>query len=163
MKKKKNLQKSKNDSSNNNNNVEYQNNEPKNDTSPIVYQRTKLKHELSIFERELTEKQKEFLNIALNKDTKMVFVSGPAGSSKTYITIYSALKLLSQKKVSDLLYIRSAVESADSKIGFLPGEADEKMAPYIQPLLEKLAELLPTGFTLIEGGGGSQRGSDYPQ
>ncbi len=48
----------------------------------------------------------------------MVFVSGPAGSSKTYITIYSALKLLSQKKVSDLLYIRSAVESADSKIGF---------------------------------------------
>jgi phosphate starvation-inducible PhoH-like protein len=143
MKKKKNLQKSKNDSSNNNNNVEYQNNEPKNDTSPIVYQRTKLKHELSIFERELTEKQKEFLNIALNKDTKMVFVSGPAGSSKTYITIYSALKLLSQKKVSDLLYIRSAVESADSKIGFLPGEADEKMAPYIQPLLEKLAELLP--------------------
>ena len=143
MKKKKNLQKNKNDSSNNNNNVEYQNNEPKNDTSPIVYQRTKLKHELSIFERELTEKQKEFLNIALNKDTKMVFVSGPAGSSKTYITIYSALKLLSQKKVSDLLYIRSAVESADSKIGFLPGEADEKMAPYIQPLLEKLAELLP--------------------
>jgi len=143
MKKKKNLQKIKNDSSNNNNNVEYQNNEPKNDTSPIVYQRTKLKHELSIFERELTEKQKEFLNIALNKDTKMVFVSGPAGSSKTYITIYSALKLLSQKKVSDLLYIRSAVESADSKIGFLPGEADEKMAPYIQPLLEKLAELLP--------------------
>ena len=50
---------------------------------------------------------------------------------------------MNQKKVSDLLYIRSAVESADSKIGFLPGEADEKMAPYIQPLLEKLAELLP--------------------
>ena len=143
MKKKKNLQKSKSDNSNIKNNNEYHSNEPKQDTSPIVYQRSKLKHELSIFERELTEKQKDFVNIALNKDTKMVFVSGPAGSSKTYITIYSALKLLSQKKVSDLLYIRSAVESADSKIGFLPGEADEKMAPYIQPLLEKLAELLP--------------------
>ena len=138
MKKSKKLQKSKNDNNNNETSVEH-----KHDTSPVVYQRTKLKYELSIFERELTEKQKEFLNIALNKDTKMVFVSGPAGSSKTYITIYSALKLLSQKKVSDLLYIRSAVESADSKIGFLPGEADEKMAPYIQPLLEKLAELLP--------------------
>ena len=143
MKKKKNLQKSKSDNSNIKNNNEYHSNEPKQDTSPIVYQKSKLKHELSIFERELTEKQKEFVNIALNKDTKMVFVSGPAGSSKTYITIYSALKLLNQKKVSDLLYIRSAVESADSKIGFLPGEADEKMAPYIQPLLEKLAELLP--------------------
>jgi len=143
MKKKKNLQKSKSDNSNIKNNIEYHSNEPKQDTSPIVYQKSKLKHELSIFERELTEKQKEFVNIALNKDTKMVFVSGPAGTSKTYITIYSALKLLNQKKVSDLLYIRSAVESADSKIGFLPGEADEKMAPYIQPLLEKLAELLP--------------------
>jgi len=143
MKKKKNLQKSKSDNSNIKNNNEYHSNEPKQDTSPIVYQKSKLKHELSIFERELTEKQKEFVNIALNKDTKMVFVSGPAGTSKTYITIYSALKLLNQKKVSDLLYIRSAVESADSKIGFLPGEADEKMAPYIQPLLEKLAELLP--------------------
>ena len=142
MKKKKNLQKSKSDNSNIKNNNEYHSNEPKQDTSPIVYQKSKLKHELSIFERELTEKQKEFVNIALNKDTKMVFVSGPAGTSKTYITIYSALKLLNQKKVSDLLYIRSAVESADSKIGFLPGEADEKMAPYIQPLLEKLAELL---------------------
>jgi len=138
MKKSKKLQKSKNDNNNNETSVEH-----KHDTSPVVYQRTKLKYELSIFERELTEKQKEFLNIALNKDTKLIFVSGPAGSSKTYISIYSALKLLNQKKVSDLLYIRSAVESADSKIGFLPGEADEKMAPYIQPLLEKLAELLP--------------------
>ena len=143
MKKKKNLQKGKNDTTNHHPINEHHSNEPKNDTSPIVYQRTKLKHELSIFERELTEKQKEFINIALNKDAKMIFISGPAGSSKTYISIYSALKLLNQKKVSDLLYIRSAVESADSKIGFLPGEADEKMAPYIQPLLEKLSELLP--------------------
>jgi phosphate starvation-inducible PhoH-like protein len=51
--------------------------------------------------------------------------------------------LLNSKKISDLLYIRSAVESSDNKLGFLPGEAHEKMAPYIQPLLEKLYELLP--------------------
>jgi phosphate starvation-inducible PhoH-like protein len=143
MKKKKNYPKIKNDSVINNNQNENQINNPKNDTSPIVSQRSKIKYELAIFERELTEKQKEFINLALSKDTKMIFVSGPAGTSKTYIAIYSALKLLNQKKVSDLLYIRSAVESADSKIGFLPGEADEKMAPYIQPLLEKLSELLP--------------------
>ena len=117
--------------------------EQKIDKSPIVYQKSKLRNELSIFERELTEKQKQFIEIALNKDTKMVFVSGPAGTSKTYITIYAALKLLNSKKISDLLYIRSAVESSDNKLGFLPGEAHEKMAPYIQPLLEKLYELLP--------------------
>ena len=114
-----------------------------NDTSPKIPQRSKLKNELNIIERELTEKQKEFLNIALDKNTKMIFVSGPAGTSKTYISIYSALKLMNLKKVSDLLYLRSAVESSENKIGFLPGEANEKMAPYIQPLLEKLSELLP--------------------
>ena len=115
--------------------------EQKIDKSPIVYQKSKLRNELSIYERELTEKQKQFVEIALNKETKMVFVSGPAGTSKTYITIYAALKLLNSKKISDLLYIRSAVESSDNKLGFLPGEAHEKMAPYIQPLIEKLSEL----------------------
>jgi phosphate starvation-inducible PhoH-like protein len=113
------------------------------DSSPKIPQRSKLKNELNIIERELTEKQKEFVNIALNKNTKMIFVSGPAGTSKTYISIYSALKLMNLKKVSDLLYLRSAVESSENKIGFLPGEAKEKMSPYIQPLLEKLSELLP--------------------
>lgn len=131
--------KKKNNSVQNNNQTE----EQKIDKSPIVHQKSKLKCELSIYERELTEKQKQFVDIALNKETKMVFVSGPAGTSKTYITIYCALKLLSNKKISDLLYIRSAVESSDNKLGFLPGEAHEKMAPYIQPLLEKLQEMLP--------------------
>jgi len=113
------------------------------DTSPKIYQRSKLKHELSILERDLTEKQKQFLEVALDKNTKMMFVSGPAGTSKTYMSIYAALKLMNLKKVSDLLYLRSAVESSENKIGFLPGEAHEKMSPYIQPLLEKLSELLP--------------------
>ena len=115
------------------------------DTSPKIFQRPKLKIELNIFERELNEKQKQFLDIALDKNTKLIFVSGPAGTSKTYISIYAVLKLFNQKKISDLLYLRSAVESSDSKLGFLPGEANEKMAPYIQPLLEKLSELLPRG------------------
>lgn len=112
------------------------------DTSPTVPQKQKIKAEMDISHRELTEKQKEFLNIALDKNTKLVFVSGPAGSSKTYLAVLTALKLMNQKRVSDLLYLRSAVESSDSKIGFLPGEADEKMAPYIQPLVEKLSEFL---------------------
>lgn len=113
------------------------------DTSPIVPQKSKIKNELSITKRELTEKQKSFLDLAMDKNTKMIFVSGPAGTSKTYISIMAALQLLNLKKASDLLYLRSAVESCDSKIGFLPGEVNEKMAPYLQPLLEKLNELLP--------------------
>lgn len=116
---------------------------PKKDTSPIVPQNKKIKSELSIYQREFTDKQKQFVETALDKNTKMMFISGPAGTSKTYISIYAALQLMNQKRVSDLLYLRSAVESSDSKIGFLPGEASEKMAPYLQPLLEKLNELLP--------------------
>jgi phosphate starvation-inducible PhoH-like protein len=118
---------------------------PVKDTSPVIPQRDKIKNKLSIYEREFNEKQIEFLNIALDKDTKLMFISGPAGSAKTYMAVFTALKLLNEKRVSDLIYIRSAVESSDSKLGFLPGEAAEKMAPYLEPLIEKLAELLPNG------------------
>lgn len=111
------------------------------DTSLTVHQKNKIKNLIDIKEREYTEKQKQFIELALDKNTKMIFVSGPAGTSKTYLAVLVALKLLNQKRVSDLLYIRSAVESSDSKIGFLPGEASEKMAPYLQPLLDKLSEL----------------------
>lgn len=118
-------------------------NEIKTDHSPIIPQRNKLKATLKIFQRELTETQKKFLKLAEDKSTKIIFVSGPAGTSKTYLSVLHALKMINEKKVSDLIYIRSAVESADSKLGFLPGEANEKLAPYIQPLLDKLSELLP--------------------
>ena len=117
----------------------------KKDTSPIIPQRNKIKNLLTIHQRDLTENQKKFLEVALDKTTKIMFVSGPAGTSKTYMAVYSALNLLNQRRVSDLIYIRSAVESSDSKLGFLPGEADEKMIPYIQPLMDKLVELIPKG------------------
>jgi len=120
-----------------------ENNHPKEDTSPIIPQRSKFRGTLSIYNRELTENQKRFLELAKDKNTKIMFVSGPAGSSKTYLSVLHALTMIDEKRVSDLIYIRSAVESSDSKLGFLPGESDEKMAPYLQPLLEKLTELLP--------------------
>lgn len=114
------------------------------DESPMVHQRGKLKANLTIRKRnDLTENQKKFLEIALDKNTKIMFVSGPAGTSKTFLSVMSALQLLNDKKISDLIYIRSAVESSDAKLGFLPGEADEKMAPYLAPLIDKLMELLP--------------------
>lgn len=115
------------------------------DTSPIIPQRNKIRNLLSIHQRQLNEKQQQFLELALDKSTKIVFVSGPAGTSKTYMAIYAALTLLNQRRVSDLIYIRSAVESSDSKLGFLPGEANEKLAPYLAPLMDKMTELLPKG------------------
>jgi phosphate starvation-inducible protein PhoH and related proteins len=124
---------------------ETNNTNPKKDTSPVIPQRNKIKSLLSIHQRDLNEKQKQFLELALNKEAKIIFVSGPAGTSKTYMSVYVALTLMNQRRVSDLVYIRSAVESSEAKLGFLPGEADEKMAPYLAPLMDKLSELLPKG------------------
>jgi phosphate starvation-inducible protein PhoH and related proteins len=77
-----------------------------------------------------------------DKNTKLVFLSGPAGTSKTYTSILASLHLINDKRVSEMIYIRTAVESSDSKLGFLPGEMDEKMSPYTQPLIDKLEEIL---------------------
>ena len=118
-------------------------NNKKSDTSPKVHQNTKIRESISIDERTLTPKQIELLELLKNKNTKCVFISGPAGTSKTFTSVLAGLHLVNQKRVSEIVYVRSIVESSDSKLGFLPGEMDEKMSPYIQPLVDKLEELLP--------------------
>jgi phosphate starvation-inducible PhoH-like protein len=56
--------------------------------------------------------------------------------------MYLGLQLLNSKKVSDMVLIRSAVESADSKLGFLPGDLVDKFGVYLTPFNEKFSELL---------------------
>tara|TARA_Y100001963_G_scaffold25592_2_gene34703 strand:- start:1518 stop:2222 length:705 start_codon:yes stop_codon:yes gene_type:complete len=95
----------------------------------------------------LTERQKEFLALALHKDTHIMFVSGPAGSTKTYMAVYSALRHLSANDDLDLLYVRTVIESAEKGLGALPGDIDEKFNPYMMPLEDKLTEMLPINTT----------------
>lgn len=113
------------------------------DKSPLVIQRSKIDNPLTILHRELTPKQKTFIELATDKKAKMILVSGPAGSTKSYLAVLASLLLMNEKKISDIVYVRSVVESADVKMGTLPGEADEKMSPYTRPLMDKLDELLP--------------------
>ena len=89
-----------------------------------------------------TDKQKEFFQIALHPDTKIMFVEGPAGTAKTLLSTYCGLQLLNMKAISDIMYLRSAVESADRSLGFLPGSAEEKLRFFNLPFLDKLDELL---------------------
>jgi phosphate starvation-inducible PhoH-like protein len=110
--------------------------------TPHVYQRDKVNFEFLIKELPWTEKQKQLIELGLNKNVKCVFIKGPAGSSKTLTAVYLALHLLKAKKVSDIIFVRSAVESADSKIGYLPGTIDEKLEAYMVPFMEKIDELL---------------------
>ncbi len=113
------------------------------DNSEKITQRDKIKESLQIKEFPWTEKQKEFISLSSSKESKIVFVNGPAGSSKTLLSTYVALQMLNQKRMSDIIYIRAAVESSDAKLGFLPGTAEEKIHHYGLPLLDKLDELLP--------------------
>ena len=91
---------------------------------------------------EWTKKQKEFFRTALHPDTRIMFVNGPAGTAKTLLATYCGLQLLNMKAVSDIMYLRSAVESSDRSLGFLPGSADDKLKFYNLPFLDKLDELL---------------------
>lgn len=115
----------------------------KKDCSPHVHQRGKIKDGIHIREFQWTERQKEFISIAENKDMRVMFVSGPAGTSKTLMAVYVALQLLNARKISDICYLRSAVESSDSSLGYLPGTAEEKLSFYNVPFWDKLDELLP--------------------
>lgn len=97
---------------------------------------------------DLTEKQKLILKKSLDSNSKIIFISGPAGSSKTYMAVYSALRLLSRKNEMDLLYVRTIIESAEKGLGALPGDLNDKFNPYMLPLEDKLYEILPKNNTL---------------
>lgn len=96
----------------------------------------------------LTEKQKVFLALALNEETNIMFISGPAGSTKTYMAVYAALRHLSANDELDMLYVRTVIESGEKGLGALPGSIEEKINPYMVPLEDKLIEMLPQNKTV---------------
>tara|TARA_B100000959_G_C14928355_1_gene602492 strand:- start:797 stop:1561 length:765 start_codon:yes stop_codon:yes gene_type:complete len=106
-----------------------------------------LKRKIKVKNFPWTRKQKDFFKIALHPQTNIVFVNGPAGTSKTLLSVYCGLQMLNMKCISDVMYLRSSVESSDQRLGYLPGSAEEKLSFHKIPLLEKLDELLPETTT----------------
>jgi len=108
-------------------------------------------HSIKFKERKFkfTPNQRKFLSTLLDEEVKIMFVSGPAGSSKTYMSLYGCLRLMAEDKEKDLLYIRSIVESADKGLGSLPGDMSEKFNPFTLPLYDKLEEIIHEGDTAI--------------
>ena len=72
----------------------------------------------------------------------MVFAVGPAGTGKTYTGIALAVKALKQKQVKQIILTRPAVEAGEN-LGFLPGDLNEKLDPYMQPLYDALRDMIP--------------------
>ena len=93
----------------------------------------------------LTDKQLKLLKIIFDNDSKIVFISGPAGTSKTYVAIYGALQLYNMNNERGITYVRTIAESGEKSLGALPGEMAEKINPYMMPMNEKLDELLIPG------------------
>ena len=93
----------------------------------------------------LTEKQTQLLKIIFDNDSKIIFISGPAGTSKTYVAIYGALQLYNMNNDRGITYVRTIAESGEKSLGALPGEMAEKINPYMMPMNEKLDELLIPG------------------
>jgi phosphate starvation-inducible PhoH-like protein len=97
----------------------------------------------------LTDKQTQLLKIIFDNDSKIIFISGPAGTSKTYVAIYGALQLYNMNNDRGITYVRTIAESGEKSLGALPGEMAEKINPYMMPMNEKLDELLIPGQASI--------------
>jgi phosphate starvation-inducible PhoH-like protein len=83
--------------------------------------------------------QKRYLDAIEQHD--IVFGIGPAGTGKTYLAVAQAVSFLLAKRVSRIILARPAVEAGE-KLGFLPGDLQEKVNPYLRPLYDALYDMI---------------------
>ncbi len=86
-----------------------------------------------------TAGQKQYVN-AIEKNTIVLGV-GPAGTGKTFLAVAMAVKALREKKVAKIILTRPAVEAGE-RLGFLPGDLQSKIDPYLRPLYDALFEMM---------------------
>ncbi|MEX0745761.1 MAG: PhoH family protein [Phycisphaeraceae bacterium] len=87
----------------------------------------------------LTAGQGAYLNAIIQHD--LTFCCGPAGTGKTYVAVAVAVAMLKRGDVRKLVLVRPAVEAGE-KLGFLPGTMQEKVNPYLRPLLDALHDMM---------------------
>jgi phosphate starvation-inducible PhoH-like protein len=86
-----------------------------------------------------TLNQKRYLQFI--RKAEVVFGIGPAGTGKTYLGVASALEALVNNQVEKIILTRPAVEAGEA-LGFLPGDLQEKILPYLRPLHDAMYEML---------------------
>lgn len=94
---------------------------------------------VSVFAKTLA--QAELVNAVEKND--VIFAKGPAGTGKTFLAVTLAVASLERHEAERICLVRPAVEAGES-LGYLPGDLKEKIAPYLRPIHDSLAELLPT-------------------
>ena len=89
--------------------------------------------------RPATERQRRYTQAIVAHD--LTFCTGPAGTGKTYLAVAAAVSMLKHGLVRRLILSRPAVEAGE-KLGFLPGTMQEKVNPYLRPLLDALHDMM---------------------
>ena len=87
-----------------------------------------------------TQGQLEYLQLIAQHD--IVVGIGPAGTGKTYLAVAKAIEALARKRVRRIILARPAVEAGES-LGFLPGDLQAKVDPYLRPLYDALEDMMP--------------------
>ncbi len=86
-----------------------------------------------------TDHQKAYMDAIEAHD--LVFAIGPAGTGKTYLAVAAAVHLLKTDQVRKVILVRPAVEAGE-RLGFLPGDLEAKVNPYLRPLLDALHDMM---------------------
>ena len=91
------------------------------------------------FIKPATPGQLKYVKTMLNND--LVFCTGPAGTGKTYLAVAIAVSMLKKKQIRKIVLARPAVEAGE-KLGFLPGDLQAKVNPYLRPLFDALEDMM---------------------
>ena len=86
-----------------------------------------------------TPGQRRYIETMQKRD--MVFCTGPAGTGKTYLAVAIAVNMLKHHRAKRLILVRPAVEAGE-KLGFLPGDLQAKVNPYLRPLFDALRDMM---------------------
>lgn len=84
--------------------------------------------------------QEKYIIALLDDNTDIVVVSGPAGTGKTYLAMQAALRALQNREIERIILSRPAVGVDDERHGFLPGDINQKMEPWVKPLMDVVRE-----------------------
>ncbi|MGH7461550.1 MAG: PhoH family protein, partial [Longimicrobiales bacterium] len=90
-----------------------------------------------------SEGQRLYLEAIANHD--IVVSIGPAGTGKTYLAVAAAVDALRKNRVKRIILARPAVEAGEN-LGFLPGDLQEKVDPYLRPLYDALEDIMPSDW-----------------
>jgi phosphate starvation-inducible PhoH-like protein len=88
----------------------------------------------------LNEKQATYIESICTKD--VICAEGSAGSGRTFIAIATAFSALQTGKIKRIVITRATIEACGENLGFLPGTASEKIAPYLNPIFDNLEKLI---------------------